>query len=164
MTHRSSSNYDSQLDRFFEKINKKGNNGCWLWVGSRRLGYGRFYDGRLKALVSAHRMSWEIHFGNRPPNDIKVLHRCDNPSCVNPAHLFLGTQQDNIDDMCAKGRQVAPKGSSHHKAKLSEKDVIQIRALRATKGIPTRLLARKFSISVSSIKHILHGDTWRSVV
>src|SRR5256885_74384 len=80
--------------------------GCWEWVGSKReLGYGQVrYKGRS---ARAHRIAWELTFGEIPDGR-SVLHKCDNPPCINPDHLFLGTQQDNVDDMFRKGRQKTP--------------------------------------------------------
>jgi hypothetical protein len=87
-------------ERFWMKVNRSGS--CWLWTaGTTVFGYGQFFiDGRLEG---AHRVSWRLHFGNIP-DDLCVLHRCDVPACVNPAHLFLGTKSDNARDSVAKGR------------------------------------------------------------
>jgi hypothetical protein len=89
--------------RLWEKVQKEPNGGCWLWTGgTTNGGYGVIGVGRGR-LHRAHRISWEI--ANGPiPDGLKVLHRCDNPPCVNPAHLFLGTQVDNMRDCAAKGR------------------------------------------------------------
>ena len=89
--------------RFWAKVDKLGEFDCWLWTGRRakRYGYGELYRGPGQTVGKAHRISWELHHG---PTDLKVLHTCDNPACVNPAHLFLGTQQDNLRDMRDKGR------------------------------------------------------------
>lgn len=89
--------------RFFEKVKKT--NACWLWTGCiHRQGYGEInVNGKS---VLAHRVSWEIHNGAIPPN-MKILHHCDIPPCVNPRHLFLGTQKDNMIDCFRKGRGVA---------------------------------------------------------
>lgn len=89
-------------ERFDAKVDKSGPGGCWVWTGKRsREGYGRFsLDGRL---VNAHRWSWERAVGPIP-NGLLVCHHCDNPPCVNPEHLFVGTIQDNTRDMLAKGR------------------------------------------------------------
>ena len=90
--------------RFWEKVDvSAGPHGCWLWIATvTNKGYGQFSKGRVS--VTAHRMSWELANGVKPPTDLFVCHRCDTPTCVNPAHLFLGTHRDNIADMVAKGR------------------------------------------------------------
>jgi len=91
----------SAEDRFWAKVNKNGE--CWIWTGAKLpKGYGHFYSGEKTVLAS--RWSYEYAYG-LIPEGLMVLHRCDNPPCVNPEHLFLGTMQDNIDDMIAKGRQ-----------------------------------------------------------
>ncbi len=101
--------YQSLEERFWSKVNKTSSPyGCWLWIASlSTTGYGQIYRGRGKGMVFAHRVSWLIHFGDIPEG-MSVLHNCpggDNPLCVNPAHLWLGTQADNMHDMWAKGRQ-----------------------------------------------------------
>ena len=91
-------------ERFMKKWTLEPDSGCWLWTGSRRRhGYGRMYSLDRKGL-SAHRVSWEL-FRGPIPDGLDVLHKCDNPPCVNPDHLFVGTMQDNMDDMVRKGRQ-----------------------------------------------------------
>ena len=99
--------------RFWAKVNKDGPNGCWVWTASTTpFGYGKFgIHGQSPAL--AHRYSYELAYG-RIPDGMKVLHGCDNPSCVNPAHLFLGTQADNLADMYAKGRWKPGKPNPQH--------------------------------------------------
>lgn len=87
-------------ERFFAKVRKT--NRCWIWVGHRtRDGYG--YFSIRKQMILAHRYAW-TYFHQEIPKELSVLHRCDNPPCVNPKHLFLGTQRDNMMDMIAKGR------------------------------------------------------------
>ncbi len=95
--------------------------GCLEWFGSKRNGYGRMIigsrtDGTRKS-VSAHRISYELTYGEIPIG-MEVCHKCDNPSCVNPSHLFLGTRQDNIDDRERKGRNNPPKGEKHAKSQI----------------------------------------------
>lgn len=94
----------SVVDRLWEKVIK--GEGCWLWTGAKsEKGYGNIFKkrGNGRTAVMVHRVSYEIHFGEIPEG-LFVLHRCDVPACVNPSHLFLGTAQDNVDDMIAKGR------------------------------------------------------------
>jgi len=92
-------------ERFWLKVNKNGPNGCWEWTGSKRdktRGYGGHWDGTKG--VRAHRFAWELHHG-KVTTGLRVLHRCDNPGCVNPSHLFLGTDLANVQDRDEKGRQ-----------------------------------------------------------
>jgi len=98
------------FERFWQHVRKA--RGCWEWTGTKSpRGYGVIHNrGGSPPQPRAHRVSWEIHFGP-VPTGLLVCHRCDNPMCVNPAHLFLGTNQDNSDDMVAKGRQC--KGERH---------------------------------------------------
>lgn len=97
-------------DRFEAFYIPEPNSGCYLWLGGySSRGYGQFWiDGKT---VGAHAASYYIHKGDL--NGLFVLHKCDNPSCVNPEHLFLGTHQDNMDDMKSKGRATGPKGLAH---------------------------------------------------
>jgi len=116
--------------RFWNKVNKTDT--CWLWTASKRnKGYGAFSYTRDGKMIQdrAHRYSWEIHKGSIPEG-LFVLHSCDVPACVNPSHLFLGNNQENVDDMMNKGRHVSggtyiqkyegkyERGESHHGAKL----------------------------------------------
>lgn len=106
----------------------KNDSGCWVWSGQRKYnGYGMFYCLVKKHL--AHRISWIINNGIIP-DGLCVLHHCDNPPCVNPAHLFLGTQQDNSDDMGSKGRRRALRGEDRPQCKLTKEDVMKIRERR----------------------------------
>lgn len=91
--------------RFWEKVKKASNDECWLWLGGKTYGgYGVIGSGGRHGLIRAHRLSWEIA-NSKIPEGLWVLHKCDNPPCVNPKHLFLGTQSDNMNDCIAKGRQ-----------------------------------------------------------
>lgn len=104
-------------ERFFEKVAKAPNGGCWNWIGQKsQLGYGRIMIGsrtdNSRRKVFAHRVSYELHFG-KISDDLVVCHKCDNPGCVNPQHLFLGTQKDNMADAKEKGRVRKPENNTH---------------------------------------------------
>ncbi len=149
--------------RFLEKVGPEGDNGCRLWTGMvNPRGYGLIYtsgSGRRKRLF-AHRVSWELANGEIP-GDLCVLHRCDNPPCVNPAHLFLGTQADNMRDMDEKGRRrVADHNrTGNPNAKLTEQDVINIRSLRAN-GATTVSLSSAFGITTGHVSRICLKQNW----
>ena len=128
--------------------------GCWSWNKATCYGYGKLAYGRRQ--YRAHRVSWEVHKG-QIPDGMSVLHRCDNPSCCNPAHLFLGTHDDNMADKVTKNRQA--KGSGHGRAKLSESDVISIR----NSPLMGVALAEKYGVSNSTISFIVNDQTWKHV-
>jgi hypothetical protein len=132
--------------------------GCWEWQRFRNdKGYGQTtYRGRLWL---AHRAAWAQRHGDIP-NGIKVLHRCDNPACVNPAHLFLGTQADNIADCVAKGRNQSGQTNGH--AKLTDDQVLEIRTID-WKGATRKQIAARYGVSRATISHILLGTHWKGV-
>lgn len=149
-------------DRFWCKVARGGPNECWPWQAYRqRGGYGRICvkDGRRQPIQYAHRVAWEITHGD--PGAAYVLHRCDNPACCNPAHLFLGTQADNMRDRDAKGRQVPARGARNGRAKLCESAVAEIRRLSAEDGLSHRGIAARFAVSPSTVGDILRGESWR---
>ena len=130
-------------------------------------GYGRLQVGRTSAL--AHRVSWELAHGPVPAG-VHVLHRCDNRGCVNPAHLFLGSNADNVADREAKGRSRGARGARNRNAKLNAEQVAAIRAEyvaarpgRPRKGEPARsatVLAQRYGVTPSTIYHIARGWNW----
>ena len=144
--------------------------GCWIWVASvDRRGYGRIQGGGRRAgVLGAHRASWIIHFG-AIPDGLHVLHHCDNPPCVNPAHLFLGTPKDNVADMRAKGRYVGnpdgkgiKRGAGSPNAKVTEGDVVAIRAERE-RGVPVAALSERYGVSRSLVSEIANRKAWAHV-
>jgi hypothetical protein len=143
-------------ERFWSKVDKTSNpNGCWEWTGGKiRNGYGSFTL-NCKSIVS-HRFSYELYNGSIPTG-LHVLHKCDNRICVNPNHLFLGTNQDNMSDKVAKGRQA--KGSTIGKAKLTEEQVLDIK----THKITCKEYAKKYGITMSTIYDIWNRKTWTHI-
>ena len=143
-------------ERFYPFVNPEPNTGCFLWSGvtdSRGYGYVRPYaSGGQRRKVSAHRLAYELEFGEIKKG-MSVLHRCDTPSCVNPRHLFLGTQADNMLDMTLKNRR--SRGEGHH-SKLTETMVREIRSSSETQ----RVLARKYEVKFQTICDIKHKRTW----
>lgn len=143
--------------RFEEKVQCDPNSGCWLWTGSiNNKGYGQFsYGGRC---VSAHRLSLELHGQPVAAND-NVLHRCDTPCCVNPAHLFTGTHQDNMADMRAKGRHTQACGEQTRSSRLTDAVVLEIRSA-LKRGVMQRDLAEKYGVYPSTISRINTRQQW----
>lgn len=139
------------------KVAHNAKTGCWNWVFSKRPdGYGQVsFRGRPYA---AHRVSYEVYRGNIP-GGLSVLHKCDNPGCVNPDHLFLGTQTDNMSDMTAKGRRAFLRGSSHGRAKLMEADIVAIRSSSET----AQALADSLGVSRRLVNLIRQRKIWKHV-
>lgn len=135
--------------------------GCWIWSGTKnKKGYGKISQGGFGSpMLYAHRVSFEIHHRSLVTGEM-VLHGCDNPSCVNPGHLFAGTSQDNHDDCASKNRR--PLGSSRAFAKLTEQDVVTIKACLRS-GVGQDSLAKDFSVSQGLISRIKRGLLWRHV-
>lgn len=164
--------------RFWRGVDKSGpihpglKTRCWLWTA--------FTDRRYGKIIAfgeqfAHRVSWVIHFGP-VPNGLCVLHHCDNPSCVNPKHLFLGTQQDNMTDMNIKGRhskgethgsktrpEKVARGEAHGRSKLTGNDVLEIRRLYKTTKLSQRKLAIMFDVSQVTIGKIILRELWKHI-
>ena len=149
----------TDLERFEEKWMPEPFSGCWLWLlsvhGNNKYGHA-VWNGRH---TEAHRLSWTLHRGEIPEG-LRVLHKCDTPTCVNPDHLFLGTQKDNITDMIKKGRKIIARGSRHGNAKLNETDVEEIRSIRAN-GMSSQEIATRFSVSQRTVQHIVSRDGWK---
>jgi hypothetical protein len=156
--------------RFWSKVERT--NGCWIWRGTRmHQGYGMFWaDGHTRR---AHRVAYELNVGPIPVGQ-QVCHTCDNPACVRPDHLFLGTQQDNMTDKVRKGRaavgnrngastrpETRARGERHGMARLNWTTVLAIRAASEF-GASGASIARKFDLSTSQVHRILHGQSWKA--
>lgn len=157
------------IARFWAKADMSGGpDACWPWTAAIiGTGYGGFkYKGRM---AKAHRVAYELTYG--PLGELLACHRCDNPPCVNPTHLFAGTHADNAADRNAKGRQstgdrvayeVRRRGSAHPRAKLTEYQVVEIRkALEA--GTSSSAIAALYGVSKSLIRYIKIGHSWKHV-
>lgn len=161
---------EAMAARFWAKVDRRGEHDCWPWMGGKsNRGYGGFNRGGVS--VKAHRFAYELATGTAPGR-MFVCHRCDNPPCCNPAHLFLGTCADNVADMVAKGRHVRPprdesavkwrRGEKSPNAKLTTDDVLSIRARRAA-GEQLKVIAADYGVHKSLICHIAKGRGWYHV-
>lgn len=145
--------------RFWSKVDKADSHGgCWLWVGGKsKNGYGKFWcEGRM---TCAHRVSYVLAHGHIS-DGLHVLHSCDNPACVNPIHLFLGTPANNMKDKVQKSRQ--QRGEAVPQSKLTVEDIRDLR-LRREQGALLRELGALFGISESTASCIVNRVTWRHV-
>ena len=160
------------ITRFWSRVNKDGD--CWLWAGALQpTGYGKVYFEGV--MHGAHRIAWRITHGPIP-DGLCVCHRCDNPTCVNPEHLFLGTQRQNMSDMVRKGRSVRGdhhwtrtrpdavlSGDSHYASKLTADDVREIRRRYAAGGVFYRELAAEYGVKTEAIYKIVRRRAWKHV-
>jgi hypothetical protein len=141
-----------QIARFWAKVNVLGPDDCWEWQAYLNGGYGTFTIENIN--FNAHRVSWELAYGPIPEG-LLCCHRCDNRACVNPKHLFLGTYQDNMDDMAFKGR---------NNRKLSEEQVLDIRRLYSLKDHMTqRELGKLFKVTHVTILKVVNRIKWKHI-
>lgn len=152
--------------RFWNKVAVGGPDDCWEWTGSVRTrinkdgkSYGRIRSG--DRTLHAHRESYRLRWGD-PPDDKLVLHTCDNPACVNPNHLYLGTPADNVRDMYERKRARHERGTDRYNAKLNPDKVREIRRLRA-EGMYTTDIAKKFGINGGTVSRIIRRLRWAHV-
>lgn len=156
-------------ERFWDTVNTAPGQGprgeCWEWKGKRfRNGYGQFHariNGK-KTYQLAHRKAWEFANNTELTRTIQVCHTCDNRPCVNPDHLFLGTQADNIHDMMQKGRAKPARGEGTGKARFVEEDIRTIRKLHK-EGMGYKKIAQQYQCAEGTIHAIIHRRTWRHV-
>lgn len=150
-------------ERFWRFVTKSSESECWEWQGQKLSnGYGRISLG-AKSLGSdgAHRISWKMHNNAEIPNGMVVMHSCDNPSCVNPNHLSIGTYKENTADMIAKGRKrvVSPKGEGNGKSLLNEE---KVRIIKQS-NLSHAALARELGVSPNCVRGVRIGRTWTHV-
>jgi hypothetical protein len=149
---------------FWLRVDKRGADECWHWQGSLdRKGYGQIEINGIRR--RATHVSLELHRHTRPSPQHGACHTCDNPPCVNPAHLWWGTAQDNATDMCRKGRSNKwngrRQGENHPRAKLSNADVVEIKRLRGKESQSS--LAARFGVSPNGISAIHTGRLWTHI-
>jgi hypothetical protein len=146
--------------RFWNKVDRRGDNDCWLWTGAKwESGYGRIRRGNKMA--RAHRVAWEITHGPIPVGKF-VCHKCDNRSCCNAiSHLFLGTQSENLHDMVLKGRSAHQRGEDHGNARLTWPEVRSARAVYATGKVSIRRIAEVLRVPRNTAGSFLRGETWQ---
>lgn len=155
----------SEADRFWAKVRPEPGDACWLWTASTNAhGYGKFGTTYLgpgtSKTIAAHRWSWE--FNNGPvPDGLGVLHKCDVRLCVNPAHLFLGTNGDNNRDAQVKGR--TQQGERHYAAKLDAASVAAVRVRYAAGDVSQTQLAAEYGVTQGAIGMALRLKTWKGV-
>ena len=161
--HLASRSHLGDSERFWSKVDMGGpvhpviGTACFDWTASKvGNGYGLFWFGGKTS--RAHRVAWEMKNGPIP-DDLQVLHRCDRRMCVRVDHLFVGTNQDNHDDMMAKGRNVNLRGEAHGNAKLKESEVLEIRS----SADPHREIASRFGVSRSLVYMIRARQKWAHV-
>jgi len=146
------------VTHFWSCLDTSDPDSCWEWPGTRAVaGYG--VKRMNYKLYLTHRLAYE--YKNGPiPKGMYVCHKCDNPPCCNPSHLFLGWPQDNLRDAQQKGRM--PKGEAHKKSKLKDNDITQIKAL-ANSNASRAELANRFGVSRGTIVDVLYGRTWKHI-
>ncbi len=156
---------EKDIDRFWSKVNKDGPMAhipklgkCWVWMASLNSGYGQMQLSNPRRVELAHRISWSLHFGNIGKC---VLHKCDNPRCVKPEHLFEGTRTENMTDKIAKGRQTI--GEANGPSKLTTKQVHEIIQRRKKTGEYHRVIAKDYGVSRELVRDIVNGKAWRHI-
>lgn len=160
-------NHHSRIDlalRFWAKVDIKGATDCWEWTACKD-GHGYGQIGYQGTYVKAPRISWLLHFGPIPEGEgyhgTCVCHECDNPGCVNPNHLFLGTNQDNVDDKKQKGRDGRSPGEKNGMVKLTAEQVKEIRAIGSS--MLQRQIAARYGVEQTSISMILRRKRWAHI-
>lgn len=154
------------FERYSDKIVEVSVSGCWIWMGSaKERGYGQVVSGRISPAGNsvpegAHRAAFRSAFGEFD-RSLHVCHRCDVPVCVNPDHLFLGTQADNMRDKISKGKQVS--GSSHGMATMDETTVMRLRSEYVFRIVTYEVLARRHGLTASAVAAAVRGETWKKI-
>lgn len=156
-----SATYEQKIERirniFESHVIRK--DGCWDWNGSLSGTYGHMRFNNKN--IGIHRASWMIHRGEIPEG-YSICHTCDNKSCSNPDHLFLGTPKDNIQDMFNKGRENKPQGEKIGTSKLTNENVFRIKEL-INMGVSCTRIAKDFGVHCMTVYDIKHNKTWKHI-
>ncbi len=155
------------VNNFLSKFDILDQNDCWIWIGARgKNGYGRVYNGTKTML--AHRFSYEIFVGEILPSMV-ICHSCDNPACVNPHHLFMGTMKDNMRDSVNKNRfvfnygKIDNRGEKHGLHKLSNDDILEIQRFYSERKYNQPELAELYGVTQSCVSRVVTGKRWRHI-
>lgn len=148
----------NQVSNFWKKVSVGSHEECWNWKAYNWKGYGSFAVGNRRNEKS-HRISWTLTFGSIPEG-LFVCHKCDNPSCCNPYHLFLGTNADNMRDMVEKGRSAGLEGEENPAAKLNLGQVVRIRNLYE-EGLTQLEIGKMFNVSRTVVGAIVRKEIWK---
>jgi len=156
---------DSQKKRFWKNIDKKEKEQCWQWkLAVDKDGYGRYNIGskpnKTAMKVGSHRLSFLLHYGYLPSEKL-LCHKCDNPKCCNPHHLFAGSHMDNLKDMYRKNR--AKVGEACSNSKLTTEKVLRIRKLYETGKWSKVALGKEFNVSDKTIGNIVYNKKWKHI-
>jgi len=152
----------TKLERFEARIERVPFSGCWVWMGYAKPPWGYGVTALNNASIFAHRLAW-ILFVGEIPEGLLVCHHCDVPCCVNPKHLFLGTNDDNMKDMARKGRSRRPTGEINPRCRLTESQALEILRLSAT-GETIASLSRMFGVNSGTIHHLVKRKNWKHLV
>lgn len=153
---------EQAISKFWSRVRIGEGDGCWEWIGGKGKGYGaQWFSGKLWL---AHRLMYVFSKGEIPEG-MMVCHSCDNPGCVNPSHLWIGTNSDNQKDASQKGRSNHPDyaGEKNPRSKITEKDVLTIRKLGEEGKLSRAEISEMFSLSQSQIDRIIYYQEWKSV-
>lgn len=174
-----------QVKKFWDRVDRRSKDQCWPWIGARDdRGYGRFLMGRnaRPRHLFAHRFAYALAHRSAIPDGMSICHTCDNPSCVNPDHLWAGTHHENVLDMIRKGRakyehfsgdahwmhrhpDLVPRGERANKSSLTDDDIRLIRSvyIRGSRTHGATALGARFGVSNVAITNIVHRKTWKHV-
>ena len=155
---------ESDIERFWNKVEKRGEDECWLWHGNiDHEGYGNLGVSFPKnTSIKAHRLSYYLHYGEIDSKKV-IMHKCDFPQCTNPNHLIMGTQKENVDDCITKGRRALQDKENNNRRILNEEKVINIKRLYETGNYTYKFLADMFGVSESAINYVINNKSWQGI-